>query len=159
MTIEYESIGVIRTPFATPSGMPRNPADAAGTQGTVEVDAAYTAGLRDLDGFSHLVLLFHFDRSDGYELELVPRGETQAHGVFATRSPRRPNAIGLSVVRLERVEGAVLHVRDVDMADGTPLLDIKPYLPSVDTRAGVRTGWLGDARPSGDGAGTDGPSG
>lgn len=147
MKIAYEPIGVIRTPFTEPSGIPRNTAAAAGVHGTVEIEPRFAPGLKDLDGFSHVVLLFHFHRSEGYELELVPAGEGRTRGVFATRAPRRPNAIGLSVVRLERIEAGVLHVRDVDIVDGTPLLDIKPYLPTVDAPEGVRTGWL--ARASG----------
>ncbi|MDZ7748664.1 MAG: SAM-dependent methyltransferase, partial [Halofilum sp. (in: g-proteobacteria)] len=87
--------------------MPRNTAQAADTRGTIEVDPACAAGLRDLEGFSHVILLFHFHRSEGCELEVVPPGESRAHGVFATRSPRRPNGIGLSVVRLDRVERIV----------------------------------------------------
>jgi len=142
MKIEYQSIGVIRTPFETPAGMPRNTAMAAGTRGTVEVEPEYEPGLKDLDGFSHLFLLFFFHRSEGHALEVVPPGQTETRGVFATRSPRRPNGIGLSLVRLERVAGRILHVTDLDIVDGTPLLDIKPYLPSVDRADGVRTGWL-----------------
>ena len=154
MKIEYEPIGVIRTPFDEPAGTPRNPADASGAEGRVEIDPALAPGLRDLDRFSHIILLFHFHRSEGWELELVPRSERHRaaghkRGVFATRAPRRPNAIGLSVVRLERVEGNVLHVRDVDMIDGTPLLDIKPYLPSIDAHADADMGWLDEGAGTG----------
>jgi len=145
MKIEYEPIGVIHTPFQQPTGMPRNPFAGRGVRGTVEVDPAYAAGLKDLDGFSHLVLLFHFHRSDGYELEVIPRRDGRRPGLFATRSPRRPNGIGLSVVRLDRVEGNALHVLDVDMVDGTPLLDIKPYLRDVRDGDAVRIGWLAAA--------------
>lgn len=145
MKIEYEPIGVIRTPFDTHSGAPRNPREADGARGRAEVDPAYAPGLQDLDGFSHVILLFHFHRSSGHELVLAPRGRKQERGVFATRTPRRPNAIGLSVVRLDRIEGNVLHVRDVDMLDGTPLLDIKPYLPSIDARDTATMGWLTEA--------------
>lgn len=142
MVIEYEPIGVIHSPFAVASGMPRNPAAARDVTGTVEVDPQYASGLKDLEGFSHIFLLFHCHRSDGYELVFAPPGETAEHGVFATRSPRRPNAIGLTLVRLDRIEGNRLEVRDLDIVDGTPLLDIKPYLPSIDTADAVRTGWL-----------------
>lgn len=146
--IEYESIGVIHSPFAAASGMPRNPAAARDVVGTAELDPRYAAGLQDLGGFSHILLLFHCHRSDGYELVFTPPGDTGERGVFATRSPRRPNAIGLTLVRLDRVDGNRLEVRDLDIVDGTPLLDIKPYLPSVDVAAAVRTGWLGpDAAP------------
>lgn len=153
MKIEYESIGMIRTPFEQRSGMPRNPGESIGTQGRVEVQADVAAGLRDLDGFSHVILLFHFHQSSGHALELVPRGRKAKRGVFATRAPRRPNAIGLSVVRLDRVAGNVLHVRDVDMVDRTPLLDIKPYLPSIDAHATATMGWL--AHAPGDDGGAD----
>lgn len=145
MTIEYRPIGVIRTPFEQTTGTPRNPGDATGSEGRVELDPEYAAGLKDVDGFSHLILLFHFHASRGHQLQLVPRGNGGTRGVFATRAPRRPNAIGLSVVRLDRVDGNVLHVRDVDMIDGTPLLDIKPYLPSIDAHPAATMGWL--ARP------------
>lgn len=150
MKIEYESIGVIRTPFEKRTGMPRNPGEATGTEGRVQVDPAHAAGLEDLEGFSHVILLFHFHESSGHELVLVPRGRKEQRGVFATRAPRRPNAIGLSVVRLDRVEGNVLHVRDVDMIDRTPLLDIKPYLPSIDAHDEATMGWLAHARGGGE---------
>lgn len=116
--------------------------------GTVEIDPRHAAGLKDLDGFSHVILLFHCHLGEGYELVFVPPGHSEAHGVFATRSPRRPNAIGLSVVRLDRIDGTRLEVRDVDIADGTPLLDLKPYLPSIDTVDEIRTGWLDAAAGS-----------
>lgn len=158
MTIEYEPIGVIHTPFTVASGMPRNPAAARDVAGTVEIDPRHAAGLKDLDGFSHIILLFHCHRSEGYQLVFAPPGHSEAHGVFATRSPRRPNPIGLSVVRLDRIDGNRLEVRGVDMVDGTPLLDLKPYLPSIDVADEIRTGWLdapagpGDADPDGDGS-------
>ena len=144
MKIEYRSIGVIRTPYGAPTGMPKNPSAGRGVRATVEVEPAFAAGLKDLEGFSHVVLLFHFHRSDGYDLEVMPRRGNRTPGVFASRSPRRPNGIGLSVVRLERVEGNVLHVLDVDIVDGTPLLDIKPYLSDVAPDDDVRIGWLAE---------------
>lgn len=147
MDTEFVRIGVIRTPFEVPSGMPKNPAAAAGATGSVEIDPAYAAGLQDLAGFSHLILLFQFHRSEGYALTFVPPGEEASRGVFATRAPRRPNPIGLSVVRLEHVAGRVLTVRDVDMIDGTPLLDIKPYLPSIEAYPNAQIGWVA---PGGD---------
>lgn len=125
--------------------MPKNPVAAADVKGTVEIDPQYAAGLQDLEGFSHVVLLFHCHRSADYDLTPFPPGERQRRGVFATRAPRRPNPIGLSVVRLDRVAGCVLEVRGVDIVDGTPLLDIKPYLPSIDAPVDVRTGWLDGA--------------
>ena len=126
--------------------MPIQPAGAEGVAGTVTVFEEYRAGLRDLDGFSHVVLLYVFHRSEGFKLRVVPFMDTVARGLFATRAPRRPNPIGLSVVRLDRVENGLLHVRNVDILDGTPLLDIKPYVPEFDSPASIRTGWLEEAR-------------
>ncbi len=142
MNIEIFPIGVIHSPFSMLEGMPIQPAGAAGVQGTVEVFEAFQAGLEDLDGFSHVILLYHLHRSSGFDLRVVPFLDTRPRGLFATRAPRRPNAIGLSVVELDRVEGGVLHVRNVDVLDGTPLLDIKPYVPEFDGPTGVRVGWL-----------------
>jgi tRNA-Thr(GGU) m(6)t(6)A37 methyltransferase TsaA len=144
--LQMKPIGTIRTPFTKPEGMPIQPAGAAGVQGVVEVFQDFQAGLKDLDGFSHIVLLYVFHRSEGFTLELVPFMDTKPHGVFATRAPRRPNPIGLSIVELDRIENGVLHVRNVDILDGTPLLDIKPYVPEFDNHASVRTGWLAQAR-------------
>lgn len=143
MKIEYRPIGTIRTPFTDPEGMPIQPAGAAGIEGTVEVFEPYRPGLDDLDGFSHVVLLYHFHRSRGFDLHVVPFLDTESRGVFATRAPRRPNPIGLSVVELVRIENGVLHVGSVDVLDGTPLLDVKPHVPEVEPRGPVRTGWLG----------------
>ena len=128
--------------------MPIQPAGAAGVQGTVEVFEQYRPGLKDLDGFSHIILLFHFHRSDSFKLEVVPFLDTEPRGLFSTRAPKRPNPIGLSVVELDKIEGGVLHIRNVDILDGTPLLDIKPYVPEFDTQVNVRTGWLEKARKS-----------
>lgn len=146
--IQFQPIGVIHTPFTQPEGMPIQPAGAAGVRGTVEVFAEYRAGLKDLDGFSHIILLYLLHRSQGFSLEVVPFLDTQVRGLFATRAPRRPNSIGLSVVQLHRVEGGVLYIQNVDMLDGTPLLDIKPYVPEFDSPTEIRTGWLEEARKS-----------
>ena len=140
--IEFVPIGVIRSPFKKREGMPIQPKGAAGAKGTVEILEAYRPGLKDLDGFSHIVLLYHFHRSRGFSLEVVPFLDKQPRGLFATRAPRRPNPIGLSVVRLDRIEAGVLHVRNVDILDKTPLLDIKPYVPEFDSPQRIRTGWL-----------------
>ena len=146
MKIEYEPIGVIHSPFQTTEGMPVQPSGATGVQGTVELFPRFGQGLRDLDGFSHIILIYHFHRSVGYSLLVVPFLDSVERGVFATRAPRRPNSIGLSVVRLVRVEGDTLHVEDIDILDGTPLLDIKPYVPEFDRNLGDRVGWLEQAR-------------
>jgi len=145
-SIKIKPIGVIRTPFAEKEGMPIQPAGAAGIQGTVEVYEPFRAGLKDLDGFSHVTLLYVFHRSSEYALEVVPFMDTVPRGLFSTRAPKRPNPIGLSTVRLVRVEEGILRVENVDMLDGTPLLDIKPYVPEFDRQGEIRTGWLEQAR-------------
>jgi len=144
--IEFTPIGIIRTPFHDSAGMPIQPAGAAAVKGTVEVHEAYRTGLRDLDGFSHIILLYYFHRSDGYKLQVVPFLDTVLRGLFATRAPKRPNPIGLSVVQLDRIDDGVLYIRNADMLDGTPLLDIKPYVPEFDSHENIRTGWLEQAR-------------
>lgn len=145
MKIEYQPIGVIHSPFKKIEGMPIQPAGAAGVMGTVEVFDSYRTGLKDLDGFSHILLLYHFHRVQGFSLYVVPFMDSKARGLFSTRAPRRPNPIGLSVVRLHGIEESVLHIENVDVLDGTPLLDIKPYVPEFDPRGEVRTGWLEEA--------------
>ncbi len=139
-------IGTIYTPYRSSEGMPIQPAGAAGIKGTVELDEEYHAGLEDLDGFSHIVLIYIFDRCTGFDLQVIPFMDSQPHGVFATRAPRRPNPIGLSVVRLEFIKDGILYVQNVDMLNETPLLDIKPYVPEFDHATRVRTGWLEQAR-------------
>jgi len=142
--MEFHPIGKIYSPFRDLEDMPIQPAGAANVRGTVKLHREYLAGLRDLEGFSHLILLYHFHKSCGYDLEVVPFLDSKSRGLFATRAPRRPNPIGFSVVRLERIEGSVLHILNVDILDGTPLLDIKPYVPEFDSPGEVRTGWLED---------------
>lgn len=144
--MEFKPIGIIHTPFKKLEGMPIQPAGAAGVKGTVEVFHEYHSGLKDLDGFSHIILLYQFHGSKGFNMEVVPFMDTQPRGLFATRAPKRPNPIGLSVVQLDRIENGVLYVQDVDILDGTPLLDIKPYVPEFDSHTEVRTGWLEKAR-------------
>lgn len=146
MKIEFKPIGVIHTPFTEPEGMPIQPASGAGVKGTVEVFEEYRDGLKDLDGFSHIILLYHFHRSRGFRLHVVPFMDSQPRGLFATRAPKRPNPVGLSVVRLDRIEDGVLHVENMDIINGTPLLDIKPYVPEFDPQSDVRTGWLDHVR-------------
>ena len=142
MKIEYRPIGLIHTPFKQRKGMPIQPSRGRGVRGTVEVAPEYADGLADLDGFSHVVLIYHFHQSHGFDLRVTPFLDTQKRGLFATRAPRRPNAIGLSVVRLLGIEGNRIAVQDLDILDGTPLLDIKPYVPEFDHRTEVREGWL-----------------
>ena len=140
--IKYRPIGIIHSPFKEARGVPIQPAASKDVEATVEVFTEYAEGLEDLDGFSHVILVFHFHLSKGFALKVKPYLENQLRGVFATRAPSRPNSIGLSVVRLDRIEGEILHIRDVDIVDGTPLLDIKPYVPEFEERGKVRIGWL-----------------
>ncbi len=142
MNVMYKPIGVIHTPFKDTDGMPIQPAGAKGIKGTVEVEQKYIDGLKDIEGFSKIILIYHFHLSKEYSLHVKPFLDDELHGVFATRAPRRPNSIGISVVSLEKVEGPILHIREVDIVDGTPLLDIKPYIPEFDIRKVERIGWL-----------------
>jgi tRNA-Thr(GGU) m(6)t(6)A37 methyltransferase TsaA len=144
--IELKPIGIIHTPFTKPEGMPIQPRGAAGIRGTIDLFDEYHAGLKDLEGFSHIILLYHFHRSQGFNLQVVPFMDSELRGLFATRAPKRPNPIGISVVQLDKIENGVLHIQNVDIMDGTPLLDIKPYVPEFDSPQDIRTGWLGQAR-------------
>jgi len=142
MNFTYRSIGTIHSPFSDRKGMPIQPAGAAGVRGTVAVEPEFQAGLADLDGFSHIIVLYHFHQSEGFELAVVPFMDSETHGLFATRAPRRPNGIGLSVLKLLGVQDGVLAVENIDILDGTPLLDIKPFVPEFDMAVDVKTGWL-----------------
>ena len=144
--IELKPIGIINTPFTKPEGMPIQPTGATGIRGTIDLFDEYHAGLKDLEGFSHIMLLYHFHRSQGFNLQVVPFMDSELRGLFATRAPKRPNPIGISVVQLDKIENGVLHIQNVDIMDGTPLLDIKPYVPEFDSPQNIRTGWLGQAR-------------
>jgi tRNA (adenine37-N6)-methyltransferase len=140
-----QPIGYARTPFVETKQIPKGLGAKHTTEGLLEILPAFEAGLRDVEGFSHLYVLWCFDRSDGFDLVATPPAdEGRPHGVFATRSPRRPNPIALTVVELLGRDGARLRVRGVDMLDGTPILDIKPYLSSVPEDQ-VKRGWLADA--------------
>lgn len=142
----YTPIGTIHSPFTEPAGMPIQPAGAAGARGTIVIDEKFRAGLRDLDGFSRIILIYAFHRSQGYELEVIPFLDTAPHGVFATRAPRRPNAIGMSIVQLISINDGELVIEGVDVVDGTPLLDIKPYVPEFDSHPDERSGWFDGCR-------------
>lgn len=141
--ITYRSIGVIHSPFKQPKGTPIQPPAAKGVEGTVELFPEYLEGLQDLEGFSHITLIYHFHLSKPSDLKVKPFMDTESHGVFATRAPSRPNPIGLSTVRLVRIQHGILHIQDVDIVDGTPLLDIKPYVLEFEPQEAVRRGWLG----------------
>lgn len=140
----FEPIGVVRSPFSDTAAIPKGPGAEHHAEGVLEIDARFEAGLVDIDGFSHLYVLWVFDRVTGYDLTARPPSDNRPHGVFATRSPERPNPIGLTVVQLLRRHGCRLHVRGVDMLDGTPILDIKPYLSSIAPES-LRRGWLAEA--------------
>lgn len=141
--ITYRPIGTVRSPYENPEDVPLSPDTAADATGTVEIDEQYAAGLVGLDGFSHVVLLTHLHRVDDYVLRTDPPfAEGARPGIFATRGPRRPNPIGLSIVRLRDVDGTVLHVEGVDLVDGTPLLDIKPFAPKPGEAEDVERGWI-----------------
>jgi len=144
MEICYQPIGIIRSPFKGPRGMPIQPTGAAGIAGTIALGHEYEGGLRDLEGFSHIILIYHFHLSDGFSLMVKPFLDDMLRGLFSTRAPRRPNPIGLSIVRLVSIEGPTLHIENVDIVDGTPLLDIKPYVPELDGIKAERTGWLSE---------------
>jgi len=140
--IKYRPIGIIHSPFKEAIGTPIQPSAARDVKGTVELFPEYSEGLKDLDGFSHIILLYNFHLAKNVSLRVKPFMDEDFHGVFATRSQSRPNPIGISVVRLIRVEENTLHISDVDIIDGTPLLDLKPYVPEFDVRDTIRIGWL-----------------
>jgi tRNA-Thr(GGU) m(6)t(6)A37 methyltransferase TsaA len=138
------SIGSAKTPYTKTHDIPKGPGAKHEAEGVLEILPEFELGLTDLEGFSHLFVLWVFDRSEGFELLGTPPVDNRPHGVFATRSPRRPNPIGLTVVELLRRDGRFVHVRGVDMLDGTPVLDIKPYLSSIPAET-LRRGWLAEA--------------
>ena len=142
MKIEYEPIGIVRTPFKELNGIPNQPSKSKGINGIVEVYSQFQEGLKNLDGFSHIILLCHFHKITEFTLSVVPSGETEVRGLFATRSPRRPNPIGFSVVQLNDVKENQLLVSDLDILDGTPVLDIKPYFREFDSNKEIKTGWI-----------------
>ena len=142
--ITFTPIGVIHSPHTDPQRTPIQPVYATGVAGEVEVFPEYEEGLRDLEGFSHIYLLYAFDRAGAARLTVTPFLEDREHGVFATRAPWRPNPIGLSVVSLVGRDGCRLRIEDVDVLDGTPLLDLKPYATRFDARTGARGGWVDD---------------
>lgn len=140
--IKYKPIGVIHSPFREPKGTPIQPSAAKGISGTVEIFPEYAGGLKDIEGFSYIILIYHFHLSRGASLTAKPFMDNEERGVFAMRGPSRPNTIGISIVRLVRAEDNIIHIQDVDIVDGTPLLDIKPYVPEFDIREVEKTGWL-----------------
>ena len=146
--IIYKPIGIIFSPFKDIEGVPIQPAGAEGVKGKVKVYSRYAKGLMSLDGFSHIILIYHFHLSKGYSLKVVPFLQDSEHGVFATRAPKRPNHIGISVVKVEKIWENHIDVTNIDIVDGTPLLDIKPYVGFFDNVREEKSGWL--AERSGD---------
>ncbi len=145
-TIVFKSIGTIHSPFKNLDGMPIQPIGARGVKGEIEVKQEYEGGLKDLEGFSHIILIYHLHLSKGHSLEVKPFLDTKTRGIYATRAPKRPNPIGMSVVRLNKIEGNIVHISDVDIVDSTPLLDIKPYIPHFDRHEEdeIVIGWFED---------------
>ncbi len=141
--IIYQPIGVIHTPYTSPQGMPIQPRGAQGSRGHIDLNKDFVEGLKDVDGFSHLILIYSFHLAIEWSALVKPFMDNQLHGVFATRAPNRPNPVGLSIVTLERIENNRLYISNVDMLDGTPLIDIKPFIPQFDWIEGdVRIGWF-----------------
>jgi tRNA-Thr(GGU) m(6)t(6)A37 methyltransferase TsaA len=140
--IKYKPIGVIHSQYDNTNNMPIQPASAQGIRGTVEIYTDFAAGLKDIEGFSHIILIYHFHLSNGYQLIVKPYLDDNMRGVFATHAPKRPNQIGLSVVKLVKLENNIIHIENVDIVNNTPLLDIKPYVPDFDAATNVKFGWL-----------------
>jgi len=138
----YVPIGTVHSPFTDIAGMPIQPSGARGVRGSIEIRPEFAAGLKDLEGFSRIILIYAFHRCHGYTLEVKPFLDPMPRGIFATRVPKRPNAIGLSIVRLVGIEGNMIEIEDVDLLDGTPLLDIKPYVPAFDSYCEEKAGWF-----------------
>lgn len=144
MSITLEPIGVIYTPFKTKEGMPIQSSGAKGLKGQIKLKEEFVSGLTDLDGFSHIILIYIFHKSTGFELLTTPFLDNRQRGVFSTRTPKRPNPIGISVVRLLKIENNTIYIENVDMLNETPLLDIKPYIPDFDIHKTEKNGWIKD---------------
>ena len=142
MEITYHPIGILHSPFSDLKEMPIQPTGGASSPGTAEVLPEFTSGLKDLEGFSHVILLYHLHKVRRVDLTVTPFLGSESRGVFATRAPTRPNPIGLSIVELVRIEGNCLYLGNIDILDGTPLLDIKPYVPEFDQPVDAKTGWI-----------------
>lgn len=140
--VQFAPIGCVHSPHQDLAGMPIQPPAAKEFAGTIEIFPEFSDGLKDIEAFTRLMLIYHLHKSTGCNLTVTPFLDTESHGVFATRVPKRPNAIGFSVVRLLGREGNILQIGDVDILDGTPLLDIKPYVPLFDAYQNERYGWF-----------------
>ena len=148
MTFQLHPIGYVRSPYQESRDIPKGLNAKHDAEGVLEIEAAFETGLQDIEGFSHLFVIWAFDRSTDFDLLVTPPSDNRTHGVFATRSPRRPNPIALTVVELLGREGRMLRVRGVDMLDGTAILDLKPYLSNVPPEK-LRRGWLAEAEARG----------
>jgi tRNA-Thr(GGU) m(6)t(6)A37 methyltransferase TsaA len=146
MKVIYQPIGVIHSPFKNLEEMPIQPTSKASKPGTVEIYSEYAEGLKDLAGFSHIYLIYHLHKIHQSKLLVTPFLGNAPHGIFATRAPSRPNPIGLSLVRIVRLEDNLIHVDQLDILNKTPLLDIKPYVPDFENVHSVRIGWLNEAK-------------
>jgi tRNA-Thr(GGU) m(6)t(6)A37 methyltransferase TsaA len=145
----YKSIGKMKTPFSCLTDMPIQPITKDGAKGFIEICNTLVEGLTDLDGFSHVIVLYHFHRQNNVQMVVTPFFDDAPHGVFATRAPCRPNPIGLSVLKLLEVKGNLIAVEGVDMLDNSPVLDVKPYISAFDHPKGkIKTGWLAHSKPS-----------
>jgi len=140
--IKLKPIGIIHTPYKKPEGMPIQGKFEKGVTGQIEIFSEYQQGLKDIEGFSHLILIYYFDRAKEVKLIGKPFLEDQEHGIFAIRSPHRPNHLGFSIVKPKKVKGNIIIFSEVDMLDGTPLLDLKPYVTHFDSRKHVKNGWI-----------------
>lgn len=141
---KFHQIGIIHSPFNSLDNMPIQPAGALGIQGQLVMEPEYVQGIKDLGGFSHIYILYVFHKVSEYHLSVTPYLDSQVRGVFATRAPTRPNPIGLSIVHLLSIEKNIINIENLDILDGTPVLDIKPYIPPFDEQVNVRIGWLTD---------------
>jgi len=140
--IVLNSIGIIKTPWNTIDNMPIQPIGAKGIKGTIEIFSKYEDGLKSLNVFSHIVLIYEFHMVTNPKLEVIPFMDNESKGIFATRSPKRPNKLGMSIVEIEKIEGNQIHILDVDMINNSPLLDIKPFFEDFDNRFNTKKGWL-----------------
>ena len=140
--MQIEPIGIIRTPFKKLGQMPIQPKGAKNVIATLEIDKEYAPGLKDLEEFSHVYLIYYFHKAVRTELEVIPFMDTQERGVFATRSPLRPSHLGLSITKVLSIDDNIVTIKGIDVLDGTPLIDIKPYIPQFDGVNGVKTGWM-----------------
>ena len=142
--IIIEPIGVIHTPFTINDRIPRQGRLSEETEGHIELDSKFIEGLLDLEAFTHIILIFHFHESKFYDLVQKPKRDNVPHGIFATRTPQRPTGIGLTTVKLKSIKNNIIEFYGADMIDGTPLLDIKPYISDIDSYPNAGIGWLAD---------------